>query len=368
MVRTSTAARRADDAHLARLVRDLERGCRLAAADDRPERALPQPRARRASTSCFLDVTHDPAMLLWLNGTENVKGAPNENYGREMMELFTLGADRGAYTEEDVRQQARSLTGWQNRWSQPRGDDRLPLRPGRARRRRQARLRLERPLQLGGRLPALPHPPAAPVVLRHRSSGRTSSRRPPDAATLAGLEALYRQGYSVKPVVGAILRHPDLHAGERMVKPPIVHIAGLLRRIGAGITTTDWAWIGQLSGQQLFYPPNVAGWDDTRWLDTATFLGRWIARLAAPAGPPAQPESAAARTAPPDAADARRPGRSRSGATRRSRAATLRLLARVRQRALGDGARPTGSRRPTPRWSRTRLRQLIAVSPDLQTA
>ena len=46
-------------------------------------------------------------MLLWLNGTQNVKEAPNENYGREMMELFTLGADRGAYTEDDVREQAR---------------------------------------------------------------------------------------------------------------------------------------------------------------------------------------------------------------------------------------------------------------------
>ena len=66
-------------------------------------------------------MTHDPAMLLWLNGSDNVKGSPNENYGREMMELFTLGADRGAYTEDDVRAQARSLTGWQNRWSKNRG-------------------------------------------------------------------------------------------------------------------------------------------------------------------------------------------------------------------------------------------------------
>ena len=65
----------------------------------------------------LLDVTHDPAMLLWLNGTENRKDAPNENYAREMMELFTLGADTGAYTERDVREQARSLTGWQDRWS-----------------------------------------------------------------------------------------------------------------------------------------------------------------------------------------------------------------------------------------------------------
>ena len=63
-------------------------------------------------------VTSDPAMLVWLNGDQNVKSAPNENYGREMMELFTLGADRGAYTETDVREQARALTGWRGRCEQ----------------------------------------------------------------------------------------------------------------------------------------------------------------------------------------------------------------------------------------------------------
>src|SRR5207237_2740738 len=57
------------------------------------------------------NVTQDPAMLVWLNGNQNVKGRPNENYAREMMELFTLGANRGAYTETDVREQARALTG-----------------------------------------------------------------------------------------------------------------------------------------------------------------------------------------------------------------------------------------------------------------
>ena len=66
----------------------------------------------------FKAVTVDPAMLQWLNGDENVKSAPNENYAREMMELFSLGADRGAYTEDDIREQARSLTGWTYEWSE----------------------------------------------------------------------------------------------------------------------------------------------------------------------------------------------------------------------------------------------------------
>src|SRR3712207_7996761 len=55
-----------------------------------------------------LDVTTDGAMLIFLNGTENRRGRPNENYARELMELFTLGADRGAYTEDDVREDRKS--------------------------------------------------------------------------------------------------------------------------------------------------------------------------------------------------------------------------------------------------------------------
>ena len=58
------------------------------------------------------EVTMDPAMCVFLNSHENRRGAINENYGRELMELFTLGADRGAYTETDVRELARSLSGW----------------------------------------------------------------------------------------------------------------------------------------------------------------------------------------------------------------------------------------------------------------
>ena len=50
----------------------------------------------------------------------------------------------------------------------------------------------------------------------------------------------------------------------------------LLRAVGRGIDTSAWSWICQSAGQLLFMPPNVSGWDDTRWLDTATFRGRWL--------------------------------------------------------------------------------------------
>ena len=70
---------------------------------------------RRSGLGSFpglvMRVTENPAMLLYLNGLESEKGSPNENYGRELMELFTLGHGSG-YTERDVREQARALTGF----------------------------------------------------------------------------------------------------------------------------------------------------------------------------------------------------------------------------------------------------------------
>ena len=68
----------------------------------------------------LIEITANPAMLLWLSGTDNRKGAPNENYGRELMELFTLGEGNG-YTERDVREQARALTGWTSTWTRSKG-------------------------------------------------------------------------------------------------------------------------------------------------------------------------------------------------------------------------------------------------------
>jgi uncharacterized protein (DUF1800 family) len=82
---------------------------------------------------------------------------------------------------------------------------------------------------------------------------------------------------AIRPLVEAILMHPSFYTGPRMVKPPVVYVAGLLRATGRGIDRDDWSWICDLAGQVLFRPPNVAGWDEERWLDTATFRGRWMA-------------------------------------------------------------------------------------------
>ena len=70
--------------------------------------------------------------------------------------------------------------------------------------------------------------------------------------------------------------HPDLYLGPPMVKPPVVFLASLLRALGRGIDEDYWTWLCSMMGQQLFWPPNVAGWDDTRWLDTSRMRARWL--------------------------------------------------------------------------------------------
>ncbi len=82
---------------------------------DSQQRMLDQNELFRANAlgsfhDLFLAVTRNPAMLVFLDGIYNDKYDPNENYAREMMELFSLGADRGAYTETDIREMARALT------------------------------------------------------------------------------------------------------------------------------------------------------------------------------------------------------------------------------------------------------------------
>ncbi len=313
----------------------------------------------------LLKVTANPAMLLWLNGTQNVKGSPNENYGREMMELFTLGADRGAYTERDVREQARSLTGWQNRWSRGKGDydfhfDAAEHDTG-----------TKVVFHKGGNYDwkaacrlCVGHPLHASFFVGKLWSYFIPTT--PDKQTESELIALYRPGYQVRPVVEAILQHPELYEGPRMVKPPVVHAAGLLRRIGAGITTTSWAWIGQLSGQQLFYPPNVAGWDDTRWLDTASYRGRWIGAQ----------QVLDDRTLDPAKVKKNAPVPEPSAIVERALAfwnkpalseGTTYQLNRFAAVAMKD-AKADWQQQAYPALIENALRQLVAVSPDLQTA
>ena len=260
-------------------------------------------------------ITQDPAMILFLDLASNTKWAPNENYARELMELFTLGADRGAYTEDDVRELARSLTGWRLRLERHARHPQLPL--GRS---RTAGTRPTRPSS--ARRARWTWEDAARMVVEHDKHPSFFVAKlwsyfiptPPDAGTAAKLEALYKgSGYAIRPVLEAILCAPQLYDGPRMVKPPTVLVAGMLRARRRGITDNLWSWVLSGAGQRVYYPPDVAGWDDKRWLDTNTTLGRWQAVYYMLEGGTEDPGGR--RRTSPRPPRPRWPRRARSGAT-----------------------------------------------------
>ncbi|HEY5941407.1 MAG TPA: DUF1800 domain-containing protein [Solirubrobacterales bacterium] len=224
----------------------------------------------------FKAVTVDPAMLQWLNGNENRKGSPNENYGREMMELFSLGADRDAYTEDDIREAARALTGWRSDWSSELGAHNF-------------RFELKRHdtgnKTVFGQTGAWGWEDACRLCVEHPLHPSFFVEKlwsyfvpaPPSDEVRDELIATYvGSGRQIRPVLESILISPELFEGPPMVKPPVVQLASMLRALGRPIDTEAWIYICDAAGQQLFWPPNVSGWDDTRWLDTSTMRARWL--------------------------------------------------------------------------------------------
>jgi uncharacterized protein (DUF1800 family) len=307
-------------------------------------------------------VTKDPAMLLWLNGAENTRESPNENYARELMELFTLGAGRG-YTEGDVREQARALTGWRYDWHEDRGP--VDFRFDRER-------HDPEPKTVFGVRGRFDWRDACRLCVNHGAHRTFFVTKlwsyfvpvEPDEATRLELEELYVSSrFGVRPVVEAILRHPALYEGPRMVKPPVVYLAGLLRARGRAIDTSAWTWLSWLAGQTLFYPPNVSGWNDARWLDTSTFRGRWA--LASYVARPwtLDPEKARRPRDPDRLVDSAVAFWGSPAIT----AATRGALVEFARRALALGAEEW-EQRVYPTLVENALRQLVAVSPDLQTS
>jgi uncharacterized protein (DUF1800 family) len=311
----------------------------------------------------LLEVTRDPAMLLWLNGSDNSRWSPNENYAREMMVLFTLGAGRG-YTETDVREQARALTGFRNDWRSGVGPTNFRYDPkwhdagAKTIFKKRGTYVWTDSVRL-----AVAHPSHPSFLVSKLWSYFVGSTL--DAGTSAALQRTYvSSGYQIRPVVEAILMHPALYQGPRLFKSPVVYTAGLLRRLGAPVKTTAYAWLGSMAGQMLFYPPNVAGWDDTRWLDTATWRGRWwtaqyvLGALALDPAKGGQPFDANALV---------------NGALQfwhhpPLTDATHAALTRFAQSALADAGKASWKRQQYPVMTMNALRHLIAVSPEMQAA
>ena len=208
--------------------------------------------------------------------------------------------------------------------------------------------------------------PAARRRSSSRSCGATSSRRRRPTPTAPALEQLYvASGYAIRPVVEAILLHPELYDGPRMVKPPVVYLGRHAARAGRSIDTDAWVWLSDgmpASGSSA--RPNVAGWDDDA-------LARHRARCAGAGG--SSTRCSAARSHPGDGLDNYDAAETPEQAVRRG----ARLLGRPRahdaRRVAGaDRASPpracparwpTGSSARTAAMRQNALRHLIATAP-----
>ncbi len=241
----------------------------------------------------LLAVAKDTAMLVWLDGRTNVKGRPQENFARELMELFTMGVD--TFAETDVYAGARVFTGWnlarpQNAYSAfsyiagqhdttakeftfPIYSNGSKVIPARAQ---------DAGMQDGVDLisAVAAHPATGPRLARKLYQFFVSETSEPDPGFISDLAGTYyRNAFEMKPVMERLLLSPQFTASENRYARyswPAEFVARSIKEVGWSGFSVNNA-LGPMSnmGQQLFEPPDVAGWDlGTNWFSSGAMLTR----------------------------------------------------------------------------------------------
>ncbi|MCY4534401.1 MAG: DUF1800 domain-containing protein [Bryobacterales bacterium] len=220
----------------------------------------------------LLAVMRDPAMLVYLDNGQNVKDHPNENFGRELLELFTMGV--GNYTERDIREASRAFTGWTN--------DVLEFRVDREKHDHGIK-------EFLGQRGAFDGDDIVDIILAQPVTAEFIStkiyrffvREVPSATTKTRLARVFRKAdYEVKPLLRAIYLSRDFYSSPSVatqIKSPVQLLVSTYRKLGlAGAPTIpDFNAQTRRLGQALLYPPNVAGWSGGRtWITPATLLER----------------------------------------------------------------------------------------------
>ena len=220
----------------------------------------------------LVGILKDPAMLVYLDNGENVKAHPNENFGRELLELFTMGV--GHYSERDVREAARAFTGWTN--------DVLEFRFDNAQHDFGEKTFL-------GRTGALDGTDIIDTILAQDATGEFVAAKlyryfvRDDLSTSVRTElgrSFKASGYQLKPLLKRIFLSKDFYSQASMatqIKSPVVLVISTYRKMGLRELPTipDFGRLTGALGQTLFDPPNVAGWAGGRtWITPATLMQR----------------------------------------------------------------------------------------------
>jgi hypothetical protein len=220
----------------------------------------------------LIGILKDPAMLVYLDNGENVKAHPNENFGRELLELFTMGV--GHYSEHDVREAARAFTGWTN--------DVLMFKFDAAQHDGGEKAFLGRTGPLDGE-------DVVDTILKQPVTGefvagklyRFFVRDDITSNVRTELGRAFREsGYQIKPLLTRIFLSHDFYAPPSyatQIKSPVHLVVSTYRKMGLREIPTipDFGRMTGALGQSLFDPPNVAGWAGGRtWITPSTLLQR----------------------------------------------------------------------------------------------
>ncbi len=217
-------------------------------------------------------IARDPAMLVWLDNRSNVKEHPNENWGRELLELFTMGV--GNYTDQDVVEAARAFTGWGlNRWA---GE--FSFFPG------QHDYGMKTFL---GETGPFDGDDIIDIIFEQDVTAQFITRKlleffvypDPSEELIADLAVVLRENdYEIRPLMRAIFKHPEFYsdrAYRSLIKSPVDLFVGLFRELGM----SDPVFLPRImrtTGQKLFAPPDVSGWTSgVGWINTTTLLARY---------------------------------------------------------------------------------------------
>ena len=217
--------------------------------------------------------TIDPAMLFWLDGRLSSGKSPNENYAREVMELFTMGI--GNYTQDDVHQGALALTGWVVRAD---GAHFVPAR------------HYSESVSFLGHTGPMTVDDVVKIICAHPATGAHLAHRmwrffvydnpsPQDIQPLA--DAYYKSDHSIAAMVKAMFASPAFFSAQAYrarVKSPLEFVVGAIRALGLQTNATGLSTVLNAMGQVPLDPPNVAGWPgdgaSAAWMSTQSWITR----------------------------------------------------------------------------------------------
>ncbi|MDN3587452.1 DUF1800 domain-containing protein [Pedobacter aquatilis] len=220
----------------------------------------------------LVEVSKSPAMLQYLNNQQNRKGKPNENFARELMELFTLG--RGNYTEQDIKESARSFTGWMYD-----KDGSFVFRQN---------LHDAQPKTFFGKTGNFDGENIIDIILEKPQTALFVSQKiykffvndVPNEAHIKDLaDTFFKSGYDISAMMKKMFTADWFHSPENVgtkIKSPAEFLVGLSREFY--VTYNKPQVLIQLQsslGQYLFNPPNVAGWPGGQsWIDSSSLMLR----------------------------------------------------------------------------------------------